>query len=116
MGGMHGFGPVVREHDEPVFHSEWERRTFALALAVMGSRSFNINKCVALSSDRTASVPQRAAGTALYALETLLIEKDVVARTEIEVVKAALRAHPSWMMAKGAVMGRIGMPGATPGG
>jgi hypothetical protein len=23
LGGMHGFGPVVREKDEPVFHAEW---------------------------------------------------------------------------------------------
>ena len=25
MGGMHGFGPVEPEADEPVFHAEWER-------------------------------------------------------------------------------------------
>ena len=24
MGGMHGFGPVVAEPDEPVFHARWE--------------------------------------------------------------------------------------------
>src|SRR5262245_10753687 len=33
LGGMHGMGPVVIETDEPVFHSEWERRVFALTLA-----------------------------------------------------------------------------------
>ena len=31
MGGMHNFGPVDPESDEPVFHSEWEARMFALA-------------------------------------------------------------------------------------
>ena len=30
MGGMHGFGPVEREENEPVFHHEWEGRAFAL--------------------------------------------------------------------------------------
>lgn len=30
MGGMHGFGPVVREENEPVFHAPWEGRVFAL--------------------------------------------------------------------------------------
>jgi nitrile hydratase subunit beta len=30
LGGMHGFGPVVREPDEPVFHHDWERRVFGL--------------------------------------------------------------------------------------
>lgn len=38
MGGMHGFGPVIREPsdralDEPPFHEPWEARTFGLAVA-----------------------------------------------------------------------------------
>jgi nitrile hydratase len=34
MGGMDGFGPVVPEAKEPVFHAEWERRMLALSLAL----------------------------------------------------------------------------------
>ena len=34
MGGTHGFGPVVAEADEPWFHAEWERRVFALVIAL----------------------------------------------------------------------------------
>jgi nitrile hydratase len=30
LGGMHGFGPVEAEPDEPVFHEAWEARTFAI--------------------------------------------------------------------------------------
>ena len=30
MGGMHGFGPVEREANEPVFHHQWEGRAFAM--------------------------------------------------------------------------------------
>ena len=30
MGGMHGFGPVTPEKNEPVFHADWEGRVFAL--------------------------------------------------------------------------------------
>jgi nitrile hydratase beta subunit len=30
MGGMHGFGPVVREEDEPVFHETWEGRVYTM--------------------------------------------------------------------------------------
>ena len=33
MGGMHGFGPIVREENEPVFHHDWEGRVFAIRLA-----------------------------------------------------------------------------------
>jgi nitrile hydratase len=34
MGGMQDMGPVRPEHDEPIFHAEWERRAFALFNAV----------------------------------------------------------------------------------
>ena len=34
MGGMHGFGPVQAEEDEPVFHSPWEARVFGMAMAL----------------------------------------------------------------------------------
>jgi nitrile hydratase subunit beta len=41
MGGMHGFGPVLAEPDEPVFHADWERRVFALTLAMGGTAEWN---------------------------------------------------------------------------
>ena len=31
MGGMHGFGPIKREENEPVFHHAWEGRVFGMA-------------------------------------------------------------------------------------
>ncbi len=33
MGGMTCYGPVQREANEPVFHSDWERRVFAMNIA-----------------------------------------------------------------------------------
>ena len=33
IGGEHGFGPVVPEVDEPIFHAEWEERVLAMVLA-----------------------------------------------------------------------------------
>jgi len=30
MGGMHGFGRLEIESDEPPFHHEWEARVFAI--------------------------------------------------------------------------------------
>jgi nitrile hydratase len=35
MGGLHGFGPVEVEVDEPVFHARWEARVFGLSLLAM---------------------------------------------------------------------------------
>jgi nitrile hydratase len=43
LGGMHGFGPVVAEPDEPVFHTDWERRAFALTLAMGAWRRWNLD-------------------------------------------------------------------------
>lgn len=30
MGGMHGFGSIVREENEPVFHHSWEGRVYGI--------------------------------------------------------------------------------------
>ena len=34
MGGMHGFGTVEPEPNEPVFHAPWEGRTYAINRAL----------------------------------------------------------------------------------
>ncbi len=34
MGGMHGFGPVEPEANEPTFHAEWEGRVHAMQRAM----------------------------------------------------------------------------------
>ena len=34
MGGMHGFGPVTPEENEPVFHHEWEGRVYAMSMTI----------------------------------------------------------------------------------
>jgi nitrile hydratase len=43
LGGMHGFGPVVAEPDEPAFHADWERRAFGLTLAMGAWRRWNLD-------------------------------------------------------------------------
>jgi nitrile hydratase subunit beta len=43
MGGMHGMGPIVVEKDEPVFHSRWEARVYALHRAMGPWRKWNID-------------------------------------------------------------------------
>lgn len=43
LGGQMGFGPVVAEENEPLFHAPWERRAFALTLAMGGTGEWNID-------------------------------------------------------------------------
>ena len=33
MGGMHGFGPIEPEENEPIFHAPWEGRIFGMMLS-----------------------------------------------------------------------------------
>ncbi len=44
LGGMHGFGPVDVEPDEPVFHAEWERRALAVTLATGALGRWSIDR------------------------------------------------------------------------
>ena len=43
LGGMMGFGPIDPEPDEPVFRAGWEKRAFALTLAMGSSGMWSID-------------------------------------------------------------------------
>jgi nitrile hydratase len=44
MGGMHGFGPVEEEPNEPVFHTKWESRVYAMNRAMGPLRLWTIDE------------------------------------------------------------------------
>jgi len=43
LGGAHGFGPVSPEPNQPVFHAEWEKRAFALVLAMGATGAWTLD-------------------------------------------------------------------------
>ena len=43
MGGAHGMGPVPYEKDEPVFHSAWEGRVYAITRAIRAFRKSTLD-------------------------------------------------------------------------
>ena len=43
MGGMHGFGKVEPEKDEPPFHAGWEGRVLAMQRAMTFTGEWNID-------------------------------------------------------------------------
>jgi nitrile hydratase len=86
MGGMHGFGKVVPEANEPPFHAPWEGRVLAMQRAMRHTRAWNID----MSRDAQERLPapiylsssyyQRwALGMERNALEKGLIEADELA-------------------------------------
>ena len=93
MGGMHGFGPVVAEADEPVFHAEWERRAFALTLAAGFLGEWNIDMS---RFAREQMPPAESLGASYYehwlwGLEHLLVARGLLTREELEARVAVLR-------------------------
>jgi len=86
LGGKHGFGPVKPERNEPVFHSEWEKRAFALTLAMSMPGGWNIDMGRFAREDRPA---QEYLSMTYYqiwfaALERMLKERDFVGEDEID--------------------------------
>ena len=85
MGGMHGFGPVKPEPNEPVFHADWEKRAFALTLAMAMPGGWNIDMSRFARENRD---PAEYLSMSYYqiwfaALETMLKERDLVSDDEI---------------------------------
>jgi nitrile hydratase len=85
LGGMHGFGPVEAEPDEPVFHADWQRRAFALTLAMGAWRRWNIDMS---RSAREQMAPAEYLATSyyehwLFGLLRLLAERGFASPDEI---------------------------------
>jgi nitrile hydratase len=86
LGGMDGFGSVEREADEPVFHHAWERAVFGLIIATSGTQFRNVHT---FRHAIERMEPAHYLASSYYehwltALATLLVEKGVVTRAELE--------------------------------
>ena len=96
LGGMHGFGPVEREPDEPVFHAPWEAGVVAIRRSRSMGRFFNIDE-FRHSIERMD--PAHYLGSSYYerwldGLARVLVEKGVVTLEKVEERAASFRARP----------------------
>jgi len=95
LGGMHGFGPIVREENEPYFHQSWERRVFSMALSTLAARCFNVDEFrrtierMPPAQYLSSSYYERW----LHSVEALLVEKGFVTRDEIDVAMREPNLH-----------------------
>jgi len=96
LGGQHGFGPVVPEPDEPWFHAEWERRAFALTLAMGGSGAWSLDA----SRHARESIPPALYLEAGYyriwieGLQALLLARGLVTPQELADGRVRAPARP----------------------
>jgi len=97
LGGMHGFGPVDIERDEPVFHSDWERRAFAITLAsgFLGKWNIDMSRYA-----REQMPPAEYLATSYYehwmfGLEKLLHDHRLVTKPEVDARLAGRAETPA---------------------
>jgi nitrile hydratase len=109
MGGMHGFGDVVVEPDEPVFHARWEGRVFAMAMLLAGRGLANADafRHAIERLDQLAYLHAGYYGRWLRAVEALLVERGLLGPAEIDarVRGEATGAAPAVPLAPPAVPG-----------
>ncbi len=96
LGGTHGHGPVTPEPNEPVFHGEWEKRAFALTLAMGMPGGWNIDMSRFARENRP---PGEYLSMSYYqiwfaGLVALLEERDLVTEKEIESGRALAPPKP----------------------
>jgi nitrile hydratase len=85
MGGLQNFGPVRPEAAEPSFHHPWERRVFALTLAMGATGRWNLDQSRAA---RESLPPAQYLASSYYriwldGLIKLLQERDLVSAAEV---------------------------------
>jgi nitrile hydratase len=95
LGGMDGFGAVQPEPNEPVFHQAWERRAFALTLAMSRPGGWTLDMSRFAREDRP---PVEYLSLSYYeiwlaGLQRLLLERDLI--TEAELAEG-LSLAPGW--------------------
>lgn len=91
LGGVDGFGPVLREENEPLFHHPWERRAFAVTLAAGMLGRWNIDMARFAREDTS---PVTYLNSTYYqqwlrGLERLLVERGLVGADELASGRAA---------------------------
>lgn len=106
QGGTHGFGAIAPEPNEPVFHSEWERRAFATNLAMGMTGTWNIDK---MRHGRERVDPATYWASSYYemrhyGLVIQLIEDGLVTEEEVASGKASVPPKPVKRVAKAAMI------------
>ncbi|WP_373503585.1 nitrile hydratase subunit beta [Aestuariivirga sp.] len=96
MGGFTGFGPVIPEAGEPVWHHDWEPRAFALVLAMGMTGSWNIDMARHARERQPAMTYWRSSYYEMrhYALILQLVELGLITAMEEEQGKMVVPPKP----------------------
>src|SRR5215217_3315302 len=112
MGGMHGFGPIAREVNEPIFHADWEAHVRAMMTEVRSRGYFNIDASrhgierMEPAHYLRASYYERWLAT----IELNLIEGGFLASEELDARTALLREDPDATLPRRAAVATVPEP------
>lgn len=86
MGGLHGFGRVDVEPDEPVFHSRWESRVFCMTqvLDTTGIWNLDEHRHEIELMDTASYLTNGYYGRWLFAMEHILDRKNILFKDEVD--------------------------------
>lgn len=92
IGGMHGFGKIEREENEPLFHADWEARAFGLSLQAAEGIGFVDDHLRANIERIPAARYLRSSYYELWmqSLEAIMAQRGVLTAAEIEARMATL--------------------------
>ena len=96
MGGMHGFGPVKPEENEPVFHAPWEGRVYGMVQALGPHRIHDPHGMrFALESLEPATyLASSYYERWLLTTEQALVDKGILTEQELESKTEFFKTHP----------------------
>lgn len=96
MGGVAWSGPVTPEPNEPPFHAEWERRAFALTLAMATPGGWNIDMSRFARENRPADdyLGMSYFQIWLAGIERLMLERKLIEADELAAGKVLHPAKP----------------------
>jgi nitrile hydratase len=97
LGGMHGFGPVPIEVDEPLFHERWEGRVWAMMRAAMNNTTIDRFRYTIEQMPPAEYLASSYYERWLWALEHLATEQGLLDETERPApVPRPSPAIPTW--------------------
>src|SRR5262245_42109435 len=96
LGGMHGFGPVEREENEPPFHAPWEATVVAIMRDALGAGLYSIDE---FRHGIERMDPAHYLGSSYFehwldGIARILIEKGVVSGAAMDERTAVFCARP----------------------
>ncbi len=114
-GGIMGFGPVVDEANEPVFHQPWEARMFALMSAVgdVGGWTLDEDRSACETMDPAHYLTSGYYEHWLNGLEILLARHGLATADEIASGRMSVAPKPVTPTAAAAVWGLVTTQGGT---